>query len=963
MPMPMGWAVVVLLVVCPIVGGLPLVAWLTRGLSGKRLRDLGTGNISVSAAFYHGGNIVGILAVLSEALKGIGVVWLARSLFPTAPAVELVALMLLVAGRYGFGRGAGTTNVVWGFLAHDLQTALLVALIGGVGFTLVRERQAGKFGILVLLPVIVALRHPQDGTRVIATALLSLLIAWVYRQIPDDLDLPAESAQTESRTMFKFFRGDRALLSLDQRLDTKQVGGKAATLAQLKEWRYPVPPGWVVPPGDDPAPLLQTVKPTEETPMVVRSSAIGEDGAIASAAGQYDSFLDITNPTILAETVLRCQASYNLPRAVQYRQRQGITDGGMAVLVQRQVQGVFSGVAFSRDPVARQGNVVIVEALPGAATRVVSGRFTPDRYRVALSDSDLGEDWRLPDEQSLAVEGAGDVPNRLVQQVAYLARHLENQFHGIPQDIEWSFDGQQLWLLQSRPITTLQPIWTRKIAAEVIPGFIHPLTWSINRPLTCGVWGEIFTIVLGDRALGLDFTETATLHNSAAYFNATLLGDVFSRMGLPPESLEFLTRGAKFSKPPLQSTLRNVPGLLRLVQQEINLPNAFAKDDRTHFQPLLHNLTTESAESLEPTAILQRIDRILDVLKRTTYYNILAPLGFAARKAIGRADLGQLDSRRTPEVAATRSLQSLATEARPLMGDSLPTDTQQLFGRLNETADGQQILQKFDQFLTDYGYLSPVATDISVSCWREDPQPVQTLLLQFLKAPTADSETSRKSNRIQRRLDLKGWVAEVYNRLLAELRWSFLALEQRWLSEGLLHSTGEIFFLEFDEIRQLVEGNATELKATLHDRITTRQKRLTSDRAQPSVPNLVYGNDPPEFFPTPIAALPASQLRGIGASPGQMEGTVRVVTNLNTIPDVDRDTVLVVPFTDAGWSPLLAQVGGLIAEVGGQLSHGAIVAREYGIPAVMNVEDATQIFRNGQRVRINGRTGEIDRLE
>ena len=98
---------------------------------------------------------------------------------------------------------------------------------------------------------------------------------------------------------------------------------------------------------------------------------------------------------------------------------------------------------------------------------------------------------------------------------------------GIPQDIEWSFDGQQLWVLQSRPITTLLPIWTRKIAAEVIPGVIRPLTWSINRPLTCGVWGDLFTTVLKDRAADIDFSQTATLHYMRAYFNATLLGDIF----------------------------------------------------------------------------------------------------------------------------------------------------------------------------------------------------------------------------------------------------------------------------------------------------------------------------------------------------------------------------------------------------------------------------------------------------
>ena len=146
------------------------------------------------------------------------------------------------------------------------------------------------------------------------------------------------------------------------------------------------------------------------------------------------------------------------------------------------------------------------------------------------------------------------------------------------------------------------PIWTRKIAAEVIPGVIHPLTWSINRPLTCGVWGEIFTLVLGDasgngkadRTLGLDFNETATLHYSRAYFNASLLGEIFLRMGLPPESLEFLTRGAKLSKPSLESTWKNLPGLARLLGRELNLDKDFKQDYHSRFIPGLSQLTQEN---------------------------------------------------------------------------------------------------------------------------------------------------------------------------------------------------------------------------------------------------------------------------------------------------------------------------------------------------------------------------------
>ncbi|WOB44743.1 pyruvate phosphate dikinase PEP/pyruvate-binding protein [Thermoleptolyngbya oregonensis NK1-22] len=958
------WGVFLIFVLCPVLGALPLIEWIVRGLTGKRLSKLGTGNVSVSAAFYHGGRAAGILAVLSEAAKGIAAVLLARQFFPAGSLWEVVALMALVMGRYWGGRGAGTTNVVWGFLLHDPVAAGLVALIGGIGFTVLRDRTLGKLSVLVLLPILVALLHPYSGKRVAVTALLSLLLAWIYQKIPDDLDLSAEEAQEESKRVFQFFRGDRALLSLDQALSPEKVGSKAATLAILKRLGYAVPDGWVLPPGDDPAPLLTALSPSADAPLVVRSSAIGEDSDTASAAGQYESFLDITSPPALEQAILRCQGSYNLPRAVQYRQRQGSAEGGMAVLVQRQVAGAFSGVAFSRDPIQRQGEAVVIEALPGRADQVVSGRVTPESYRVWLPE--LPED--TPDPEAFLVEGTGDVPLAVIRRVALLTRQIEAQFHGVPQDVEWSYDGQQVWILQARPITTLLPIWTRKIAAEVIPGFIRPLTWSINRPLTCGVWGEIFTIVLGNRAQGLDFEETATLHHSAAYFNATLLGDIFRRMGLPAESLEFLTRGAKFNKPPLGSTLRNLPGLLRLVQRERRLLKEFAQCDRQQFAPALADLAAQPADSLASADLLDRIDQILEMLRPATYFNILAPLGFAARRALFRVDEAALDNSVMPEVAAVRSLQTLAQQVRSHL-PAPPADPNVLLMQLGETPAGRDILHQFDQFLDRYGYLSEVGTDIAVPTWREAPRAVQRQLAQFaqldppatIPAASQSRPPAAKVRTVQQRLDLKGRVAEVYNRLLADLRWSIVALEQRWLADGLLDAAGDIFFLEISEIRALVREQDADW-GLVKRRVQERRSRFEEDSQQTMIPLLAYGHEPPR--PVAQPQQPAlSRLIGIGASPGVAVGTVVVVRSPQDAPPLDRSHILVVPYTDAGWAPLLAQVGGLIAEVGGRLSHGAIVAREYQVPAVMNLASATQRLRSGQRVWLDGETGVVEVME
>ncbi|MBL1178867.1 glycerol-3-phosphate acyltransferase [Pantanalinema sp. GBBB05] len=978
------WGALLIFILCPLWGGLPLVGWITQALTGKKLSQLGTGNIGVSAAFYHGGKAVGILAVLSEAGKGIAAVWLARTFFPLSPAWVMVALIALVMGRYWVGKGAGTTNVVWGYIAFDPVGAALLFLISSISFTILRERRQGRFGVLILLPLITALRHIHETELIVATIALSALLGWIYTKIPDDLDLSPPTGQTESQTMFKFFRGDRALRSLDQSLDADQVGSKAATLSDLKRLGYPVPIGWVLAPGDDPAPLIAKLQPSPQQPFVVRSSAVGEDSDIASAAGQYETVLSVTSQEELPAAIHRCLASYDRLSAVQYRQQRGVADASMAVIVQQQIRGVFSGVAFSRDPIARQGDEVVIEALPGNASQVVSGQVTPESYQVTIGDAiqqqylTAAHSWQLPDELSLTVQGSGDIPPRLIQQVAFLARSLEQHYHGIPQDIEWSYDGQTLWLLQSRPITTLLPIWTRKIASEVIPGMIRPLTWSINRPLTCGVWGDLFTLVLAERATGLDFGQTATLHYSRAYFNASLLGQIFRRMGLPPESLEFLTRGAKFSKPPLRSTLRSLPGLLRLWQRERRLDRDFQQHDRQTFTPALLELAQQPASTLSATELLQRIDHILNLLKLATYYSIMAPLSAALRKAIAKVSDEQIDSQATPEVAALRSLQELAGKARAVLersggqgedkGDEGDEQVSaDVFVVLATTAEGREILGQFEQLLEHYGYLSEVGTDIAVPTWKEDPTSVRASFQQFcLYLPpiaSAPPKATGKVKAVQQRFDLKGRVTEVYSRLLAELRWAVIALEQQWLAAGRLQHPGDIFFLELDEIRQVIQPSSlAAAPSEVFQWVELRQAQLERDRQLHVVPFLVYGDDPPQPMLKTQGWQVAQQLRGIAASPGQVEGRIRIVRDFKTMPEISTDTILVVPYTDSGWAPLLARAKGLIAEVGGRLSHGAIVAREYRIPAIMDVHNATHLLKDGQFVRMDGQQGTIDLL-
>jgi phosphohistidine swiveling domain-containing protein len=319
-------------------------------------------------------------------------------------------------------------------------------------------------------------------------------------------------------------------------------------------------------------------------------------------------------------------------------------------------------------------------------------------------------------------------------------------------------------------------------------------------------------------------------------------------------------------------------------------------------------------------------------------------------------------------------LQTLAANARQLLPNlsELSPQSDVVFSALAQSQSAEATLRQFDQFLEKYGYLSEVGTDIAVPTWKENPQPVQELFTQFLfyppDSPSVQPSQPRswKKRQVQQRIDLKGRVTTLYSKLLAELRWSFVALEEQWRSSGVLNQAGDIFFLTFEEVEQLITESDLSLIEKVPRLIAQRRSKLEQD-SQRTPPLLVYGNTPPhvseenEFgFRSDIEA--GQILEGIGASPGRAEGAVKVLRTLKRSSEVNRDTILVVPYTDSGWAPLLAQAGGLIAEVGGQLSHGAIVAREYGIPAVMDIHQATQKLQDGQRVRIDGERGIVEVL-
>jgi len=985
--MPLG-TIALLLAASFSLGALPLTGWAVRVFSRRDLRALGTGNVGVSAAFIHGGKLAGIAAVLAEIARGIAPVLAGRFWFPDAPEIAIALLIPLVAGRYAIARGGGVTNAVWGLLVFSPPMAVSSGIWGLVVWGLAqrwwgegdRARLfASRCGCLCT-PIWVLVWR-QSMPEFLAAAGLAVLLAAINFSQGDDMAL-SKSEQ---------------LFSLDDSLDAAICGDKAAKLSQLKRAGFNVPSGWILSQeagigqrasgighrgnSDElsiPDAFIQTVKSKIQNRMIVRSSAAGEDGDTSSAAGQYQTIGPVFTEAELLDAINRCRQSYWTAEAVAYRRQRQLPDTQMAVLVQPYIDSEFAGVMFSRNPLDG-GSQVIIEALPGGAEAVVGGQCTPVHLEIDFSTPESLEK-QLNEFQSNSII-AQSIRAELVKQ----AQAIEAFFHGVPQDIEWSWDGEKVWILQSRPITNLQPFWTRTIAAEVIPGAIRPLTWSINRPLTCGVWGEIFKVVLGDRAIGLNFNETATLLGSHAYFNATLLGEIFRMMGLPEQGLEFLLRGQKMGKPPLGKILPSLPGLWRLVQRERAL-NAEFKGDRTSiFLPALQSLQNyqlpiTNAQCPMPNAqcpmpdhqylteLLERAEQIQEWLKPITYYNILGPIGLAIRKANLRVDDDWLANDSAPEIASVRALQQLAQKLRQA-AVSQPDETVSVAHLAQTFAETPALQADFEKWLDTYGYLSEVGTDIAVPTWREQPEIYQKLLITMAqKAETNLVEKRAKRlnfsqkwrlDKCQERAIVKNEISEIYARLLAHLRWTFLEIEACGLAMQVFQESGDIFYLEFGEIQQWIRSGAS---VSFQDTISQRRDRLVADRDRP-IPPVVYGNLLPNSQKRAIelATSATNILQGIPASIGRVEGFVKICRTASA--DLGENAIAVVPYTDAGWAPLLLGATAIIAEVGGQLSHGAIIAREYKIPAVMNISEATTRLRDGQKVRVDGYLGTVELLE
>ena len=774
------------------------------------------------------------------------------------------------------------------------------------------------------------------------------------------------------------------------------VGGKAEGLARLQSMGLRVPPTLILigaQEGDHSTELLERVRDLGEGRLAVRSSALGEDGAAASFAGQYETVLNVEGLQALRDAIDHCLASIQSARAQAYRKDDQAREvgGTMSLVIQRMVEARASGVCFTADPVTQRRGRLILDSVAGLGESLVSGAASADH-----------DELRRRSGQWEPRQLAGEQPALSLEERAQIAREaLEAEsIVGEPLDLEWAIDQQGvLYWLQARPITTLGldpqvldtppmqegDVFTRCNVGEMMPGAVSPLTFSTcARGIDVG-WQDNM------RALGV--REQRSKHN--VYIGMSH-GHLFIN----------LSEGARFasavtgSHPDEQSLAicgRIVPEVVappptplrlrapRTVRQVWSILRAKPQIRA------LEALVADGAIDLGPDArtTWQAIDDKMEVLYESYARHLTVSSGAGALAPILLRVLAGDEEPATEHHArvghlfsGARDVESadIAAGAKRILESLLETAAADSFGEFSieearvwlEGSSSGAAGQAWRDYLARHGHRSLRELDVRQPEWAHDPAPlIRSLQAQFRARRAAGERQEETALSAPLEIGRLRWIAPmahaaVRNRerskslLVAttvHFKRAYRALGDQLVQEDRLPDADAVFFLLHEELGQLVEASGP----SDWGQTAVERRELLLQQQSLKFPEVAVGLPEPEAEQPPVGN--ADQVVGKPVSRGRVEGPVRVVLSLDEAEALQPGEILVSSITDVGWTPYFAIIAGLITDVGSAVSHGAVVAREYGLPAVLNTGNATRVLNTGDRVRLDGDLGLIEILD
>ena len=758
--------------------------------------------------------------------------------------------------------------------------------------------------------------------------------------------------------------------------------------------------------------------------VAVRSSATAEDLGALSFAGQHGTYYYVDAAQLLKK-VKQCWASLWSPEAVFYRATHGVDHASvsMAVVVQEMIASEISGVTFTANPVTGSRDELVIESSWGMGAAIVDGRVTPDRTVVAR-DGLRVRSQRVADKRFMvsAYLEAGrearieEVPHELrrketlspelLNSVALWSLKAEAHFAGA-QDVEWAWSAGQFYMLQSRPITVMG---REEIGRDVLGKWIlfKPVVENFTDPVTPLTVDLLFVISPpGLRSIrGWLYVDVSLLRALLPFqvSEEELASRLYSLSRSP------IAWKLSVSRLPLALFLFTIGYAMVAVlfARARSLPDEALAGYRALCRKVDEDPTLSPADAMRRLFLLPRL---FDPIGNMALFVNLASLRFApwigvlrrllrrwapdlradAEVLLGSGSAGVLSAEMGRGIAELGQAARREPRVREILMGHAPD---RALLHLREDPQARGFLDRLDQFLRTNGHRALKEFELRSVRWEENPAPVLGMIRNYLPIDTDPAAPEAKTaelrgeliEEVRRRLDhlpleratglrfrlIRFAAARVrYYLKLREnsrfyhimafgiVRKKVIRIEAELMRQGKLRCKDDIFFLLLEEVAGLEAGTLGWLD--VEDRI--RERRISHIRLSKMSPPKTIGFELPRSQPVEGPDLEATLLRGESASPGRYEGTARVILDPSTDAELKPGEVLVAPYTDPAWTPLFLTAGAAVVEIGSYLSHAGTVAREFGMPCVVDVAEATQRIRTGDRLAVDGDTGCVRILE
>jgi phosphoenolpyruvate synthase/pyruvate phosphate dikinase len=735
----------------------------------------------------------------------------------------------------------------------------------------------------------------------------------------------------------------------------------------------------------------------QQAAYAVRSSATAEDLPTASFAGQHDTYLNVVGPAAILQHVGLCWASLFTERAVTYRLRNGFDHRKvqMAVVVQQMVFPQAAGVLFTADPVTSHRKVASVEAGFGLGEALVSGLVTPDTFKVRDGEV-VARAVPTGRQEQPALTDAQVV--RLVQ----LGRRIEAHF-GHPQDIEWCLAEGEFWIVQSRPITTLFPI------PEAADRDNHVYV-SVGH-------GQMMTDPM--KPLGLSLFQLTALPRMYEA-GGRLFVDVTQRLASPSTRvglLEVMGRGDPLVGDALQTIvdrgdfLPSIPdeapgeppagGAPAPIETDPAIVAALIERSQASLAVLKRDIRTKSGPALLDfiLADIPELKRILfDPQSHQVFMGAMEAtwwLNQQLQEWLGEKNAADTLAQSAPGNITSEmglALLDVADAIRPypeVVAFLEHVEDQDFLDELAKFAGGPQSRDSIRDFLDRYGMRCVGEIDITRPRWSERPTTLLPLILDNIRNFTTGEaerrleqgrqaarskeqellerlrvlpdgerkaeETKRMIDRVRTFIGYREYPKYGFVSRYFVYKQALLEEAERLVPAHVLREQEDIFYLTLSELQDVVRTHQVDQQLIRQREGAFRSYgALTPPRVLTSDGEVIAGAYRRDD-------LPAGVLVGLPVSAGTIEGRARVIMDIAQA-DLEAGDILVTAYTDPSWTPLFVAIKGLVTEVGGLMTHGAVIAREYGLPAVVGVEQATQLIRDGQRIRVHGTDGYVEIL-